>query len=219
MIDVQIHDGIHVLRVQNGENRFNPDTIAQWNEALDHVERAQPRALVTTGDGKFFSNGLDLEWAKRNEARVPELRRAGELLVRLLTFPAITVAAVNGHAFAAGAILSLVHDFSVMRSGRGFFCLPEVDIEMAFSVSMAMIVRSKVPQPAAHEAIMTCRRYTAEEAAQAGIVSASAPEDQVLPRALELARKLGGKPPKTLGGVKRAMYHDVVAALAHELQS
>jgi enoyl-CoA hydratase/carnithine racemase len=50
------------------------------------------------------------------------------LLGRILTFPAITVAAINGHAFAGGAMLATAHDFRVMRDDRGYWCLPEVDL-------------------------------------------------------------------------------------------
>jgi len=37
-----------------------------------------------------------------------------------------------GHAFAAGALLSLAHDYRVMRTGRGWFCLPEIKLKMFF---------------------------------------------------------------------------------------
>jgi len=57
---------VFVLRWDDGENRFRDDSIRAWSTALDEVEAAEgPKALVTTGAGKFYSNGLDLEWALR----------------------------------------------------------------------------------------------------------------------------------------------------------
>ncbi|MGW2854985.1 enoyl-CoA hydratase/isomerase family protein, partial [Streptomyces sp. NPDC001215] len=56
-------DNIFVLDLGDGENRFHPDWISSVNTALDEVEKAEgPRAMVTTATGKFYSNGLDLEW-------------------------------------------------------------------------------------------------------------------------------------------------------------
>ena len=57
------HDDVFVLTLGDGENRFNKDSLDALEACLDEVEAAPaPRALVTTADGKFWSNGLDLEW-------------------------------------------------------------------------------------------------------------------------------------------------------------
>jgi enoyl-CoA hydratase/carnithine racemase len=98
--------------------------------ALDTVDAVEgPAALVTTGEGKFFSNGLDLDWlmggGEGTEGFIDEVHR---LLGRVLGFGAATVAAVNGHAFAGGGMLAVAHDYVVMREDRGFWCLPEVDL-------------------------------------------------------------------------------------------
>ena len=80
MISIERHAEVFVLRVDAGENRFRWDSIRAWNDALDEVEKATgPKALVTTGTGKFYSNGLDLEWAL---AEIPELM--GEYLGAVL---------------------------------------------------------------------------------------------------------------------------------------
>jgi enoyl-CoA hydratase/carnithine racemase len=206
------HDGIYVLTLNQGENRFNPTFLGGFQVALDEVEEAGAHALVTVGEGKFYSNGLDLDWM----AKVPPTETGAlisgvhALYKRLLSFPVITVAALNGHAFAAGAMLALAHDFRVMRSDRGFFCLPEVDIKIPFTKMMSAMILARLQKQVAHEAMVTGRRYGAAEAVEKRIADLSAAEAEVLPRALELARQYGGKPSDTLGQIKRVAYQHVL---------
>ena len=75
MIDLQRDGDVFVLRMDYGENRFLPNKIDAWNTALDEVEKVgKPSALVTTGTGKFYSNGLDLDWMLGEAS--PEQREA-----------------------------------------------------------------------------------------------------------------------------------------------
>src|SRR5699024_7101208 len=63
MPTLERHDDVFVLDLGEGENRFHPDWIAEVEDALEQVENAEgPRALVTAATGKFYSNGLDLDW-------------------------------------------------------------------------------------------------------------------------------------------------------------
>ncbi len=132
-VGVERSGEVAIVRLQAGENRFNPENLDALAAALDEIENAEggPSPLVLTGEGKFFSNGLDLEWMSAAPSGEPErvLARVHALLARMLSFPSFTVAAINGHAFAAGGMLALACDQRVMRADRGFFCLPEVDLE------------------------------------------------------------------------------------------
>src|SRR5215471_7102115 len=122
MFDLTRHDSVYVLTMNAGENRFNATSVAALNRALDEVENDKGAvALVTTGSGKFYSNGLDLDWIGSAECtdRPAFIGEVHRLLARVLGFPRPVVAAVNGHVFAAGAMLMLAHDFAVMRSDRG----------------------------------------------------------------------------------------------------
>jgi enoyl-CoA hydratase/carnithine racemase len=216
MLDLVRHDSVYVLTMNAGENRFNAASVAALNRALDEVENDKGAcSLVTTGTGKFFSNGLDLDWIGSAECtdRPAFIGDVQRLLARFLGFPRPTIAAANGHAFAAGAMLLLAHDFSVMRSDRGFFCLPEVDIQIPFSVGMTALIAARLPQPALHEACTTGRRYGGADAARAGIVSEAAVEADVLPRALARAAELASKDRATLRAIKRALYAAPIAAL------
>jgi enoyl-CoA hydratase/carnithine racemase len=208
------HEGdVYVLDLGDGENRFHPDWLAAVNSALDEVERA-PAPLVTTASSRIYSNGLDLDWLGQHgdqlQSYVVEVQG---LLARVLAFPTPTVAAIPGHVFAAGAMLALAHDFRVMRADRGFFCLPEVDINIPFTPGMAALIQSKLTPAAAHETMTTGRRFGGTDAATTGLVDAAVPEEDVLPKALERARALTGKNPQTLAAIKTQMYTGPLAAL------
>ncbi|TFV53394.1 enoyl-CoA hydratase-related protein [Blastococcus sp. TF02A_35] len=209
------HDDVFVLDLGDTENRFHPDWLAQVEAALDEVERAEgARALVTAATGKFFSNGLDLDWlfahADQHEAYVV---RVHELFARVLSLPLVTVAALQGHTFAAGAMLSLAHDFRVMRADRGFWCLPEADIGIPFTRGMSALIQARLSPQAAHEAMTTGRRYGGADAQAAAIVDRAVDEDVVRPTAVELAASLAGKAGDTLGTIKARMYAPALAVL------
>jgi len=206
-------DGIHVLRLGDDENRFSPDWLTAVEAALDEIA-ATPAPLVTVGEGKQYSSGLDLDWVGQNPDQfVPYAARVERVFARVLTLGVPTVAAINGHAFAAGAMLALSHDWRVMRADRGFFCLPEVDIHIPFTTGMAALIQAKLSPRAANDAMTTGRRYGGEEAAGAGIVDATVSEDEVLSAALAIVAPLAGKDPATLGAIKATMYADVDAKL------
>src|SRR5262245_50292945 len=135
MLGLERHGNVVIVHQRSGENRFNGDSMADWHAVLDELEAVQgPLALVTTGDGRFYSNGLDLDWMAEHPDEgsqvMPEVYR---LFGRILAFPGITVAAVNGHAFGGGAILASLHDYTIMREDRGYWCMPEVDLGVPLS--------------------------------------------------------------------------------------
>ncbi|WP_349535788.1 enoyl-CoA hydratase/isomerase family protein [Rhodococcus rhodochrous] len=201
--------------VEVSENRFHPDRLAAIHSLLDEVEAHDgPAALVTAATGKFWSNGLDIDWVGANLPDLPGyLDSVHDLYVRLLTFPAATVAAVQGHAFGAGAMLALVHDFRVMRGDRGYWCLPEVQLNMPFTVGMSALIRSRLPIQTAVEAITTGRRYGGEDAVAAGIAEQAVTGDAVLGAAVERAAALTATRGPNLSGIKRGLHAPLISAL------
>ncbi|MEV6301324.1 enoyl-CoA hydratase-related protein [Actinoplanes sp. NPDC051861] len=209
------HDDVFVLNLGDNENRLHPDQITALNKLLDEIEQApSPSALVTTATGKHYSLGLDLDWLGANpDQRVPYVKSIHDLLARFLSLPMITVAALQGHTFAGGAMLSLAHDFRVMRADRGFWCLPEADIGLPFTPGMSALIQARLTPQVAHEAMVTARRYGATEAAELSIVDQAVPEDAVLSTAISLAQAQAGKAGHALRLIKTRLYPDVIDKL------
>ena len=208
-------DDVFILDLGDGENRFHPDWIASVSTALEEIEQAQgARAVVTAATGKFFSNGLDLDWLMAHGDQYHEYVGAVHgLFARVLSLPVITVAALQGHTFAAGAMLSLAHDFRVMRADRGFWCLPEAEINIPFTPGMSALIQARLTPQTAHAAMTTARRYGGRDALAAAIVDRAVDEDAVRPAAIEIARAQAGKAGPALGTIKARMYRAVLDGL------
>lgn len=197
-----------VVHWVDGENRFNQRSVDRWHELLGELETTEgPQAVVVVGEGKFFSNGLDLDWMNEHpDVAVPMLEDVHRLFGRLLLFPGYLVAALNGHAFAGGAMLSCAADLRVMRSDRGYWCLPEVDLGLPLTAPMKEVVTARLPAPAAADAMMTGRRYDADEALRRGIVDHVAPEAEVLDLAVALAAEIAAKDRGVIAEHKRMLF-------------
>jgi enoyl-CoA hydratase/carnithine racemase len=186
--------------------------------ALDTVEADHDAVgLVSIGEGKFYSNGLDLDWLKEpdTEPMVDFVRALERLFARLLTFPLVAVAACNGHVFAGGAILALCHDLRVMRADRGFFCLPEVDVKILFTPGTDSLIRSTLPRTVAREFIFTGKRIGGTDAAARQIMNEAVSEADVADRAVTLAQEHGGKDRHVLAALKGRMYTETLGYLAN----
>ena len=209
MPTLERHDDVFVLDLGDGENRFHPDWITAVDNALEQVENAEgPRALVTAATGKFYSNGLDLDWLMANPDGYQDyVDSVHRLFARVLSLPVYTVAAMQGHTFAAGAMFTLAHDARVMRADRGFWCLPEADINIPFTPAMSALIQARLTPQVAHEAMTTARRYGGQEAQAAAIVDRAVDEEAVRSTAVEIAAAQVAKgTAPTLGTIKARMY-------------
>ena len=217
MIEASRVDEVVVLTMKAEENRFNLPMLDAFEQVLNEVEADETvLGAVLTGEGKFFSNGLDLEWMTEagEESTRLVVERLQALYIRLMSFPMPVIAAVNGHAFAGGAMLALACDERVMREDRGFFCLPEVDINIPFVPGMSKLIQSKLTPAAAHRAMIGGYRFGGPEAVEWGIADQATAEDQLLPTAIERAKALSGKNRIVVAAIKNVMYNDAIEALA-----
>ena len=111
-------------------------------------------------------------------------------------------------------MLSLCHDLRVMRADRGYWCLPEADINIPFTTGMSALIQSRLTPQTAHVAMVTARRFGGEEAYARQIVDQAVSETDVLRTAVEFAQAHAGKAGPALETIKTRMYASVLSALA-----
>ena len=204
-----------------GENRTSVAWVNAMNELLDEAEEqalSGPAALVTTGSAKHYSNGLDVEFmeqASRSEI-VAYVNSVENVLSRVLTFPAPTVAAVNGHAFGAGAFAILAHDYSVMRADRGFVCWPEVHLQMSFPRGFMSMIRNLMTNSTAREATVTGRRYGGPDAVAAGFVDEAVSLGQLMAAASDYGRAHANTAGSNLRRIKQQLHRATVELLGND---
>ena len=227
----RVEDGIAVLSLGDGdpdranawgtlaaEHRIEPHLVLALMGALDAIEHDESaQALVVTAEGKYWCNGFDLRWIHEHLQHADELQQAAELLLaRILQFPKPTLAAVNGHACAAGAMLMLAMDFRVMNEDKGFVFVPGIDLGLAYTPGMSALMAAKLPQQLHRDFIIYGQRFTAKTLSPHGVVE-TAPAAEVLAQTLERARAVKGKSKhaSTMARIKQTLYHEAVAALQH----
>jgi enoyl-CoA hydratase/carnithine racemase len=210
---------VAVLTWNEGENRINLDSLARLNELLDELEATEgPLSVVLTGSGKFFCNGLDLgRFADKRDEFVETLHQLEQTIGRLLVFPAYTVAAINGHAFAGGALISTAFDYRVMREDRGYWCMNEAEIGLALDERLWSILTNRLPRATAIVAATTARRFSGPDAMRSGIVEAVASESDVLAHALSVAQSMANLDRPTLGVHKRLAHGAEATFLGFDL--
>ncbi|WVZ72732.1 hypothetical protein U9M48_021148 [Paspalum notatum var. saurae] len=175
---------VHVITLTGaGEHRLSPALLSAIRSAVA-AARASPGgagALVLAAEGKFFSNGYDLAWARAGPdpaGRVSAMRAAlRDLVADLVALAAPTVAAV-------------------MRAARGFLYMSEVDAGIKIVDFVAELLRGKVPDAAARrDLVMKGEKMTAAEAVRRGVVDAAVDggADDVVAAAVALAEELAGK--------------------------
>ena len=110
----------------------------------------------------------------------------------------------------------LAHDFRVMRADRGFFCLPEVDINIPFTPVMNALITSRLTPGASRYSMLTGARIGGVQAKELGIVDEAVPGQEVLPRAVAYVAALASKDRHTLAAIKRGMNLETLAVLEQD---
>ncbi len=196
LVEYALDGHVAVLTMNSGENRLNMAFIDELQKVLDAIEHETDAAalVVRSAHEKIFCNGIDLDWlmpmVQAGDAtgmRAFNYALSG-LLRRILLYPMPTIAAIKGHSFAGGAIMCCCFDFRFMRSDRGFFCFPEVDLGIPFWPGMVAMVKKAVPQYKLDEMYFLGTRLTGSQCEEHHIVVKACPNEELMSVVMNFAK-------------------------------
>ena len=213
----------------NRPTRYNALTVELKTALLDAVTTLASedgvRALVITGAGKAFCVGQDLgEHAETLRADAASsfdtvTEHYNPIVLGLADLPFPVVAAINGPCVGAGLGFAMACDLRIAAAGLKF-TTAFVGIGLTADSGLSASLAHAVGVSRATELLMLNETFTAEDALGWGLVRAVVPAEEVLPAALELARKLATGPTLAYAEVKRAVRNgavsDLPAVLAEE---
>ena len=224
IVDLTLEGTVAVITMNNGENRQNLAFAQAMGKAIDDAlaNESITAIVITSAGDKYFSAGVDLEWMMdRFSNNAPDDMRAfmygmNEVFKKGLLAPVPVIAAINGHAFGNGAILSCACDFRFMKSDRGFFCFPEVDVSIPFLPGMVAFVKKAIPYYKFNEMKLTGRRVAAPELEAHHIIEkACTDKDNLMAEALAFAKTFNKKR-GIFGEHKRRLHKHIVDIMDKE---
>lgn len=197
------------LLTMAGEGRpfvLNRRTMAEMNTLLDEVERRRPRALVITGEGKFFCAGADIKEMLAMDGR--ELHEwallGGRLNTRLEAMEMPVIAAVNGMALGGGCELALACDLRC-ASMAARFAVPEVTLGTICGAGGTQRLPRLIGETRAKQLIFTGQTISADTALEWGLVNSVQTAGTLLEETLALAAAIAQNSPFAVSRAKRSV--------------
>jgi enoyl-CoA hydratase/carnithine racemase len=215
---------VGIITMNNGENRHNPDFVHALLAAFDENEQdpGVSSVVIASSDPKNWSQGIDLQWitgamAKNNLQEIRDFMYGlNRIFKRILLYPMPVIAAINGHTFGDGSIMACACDFRFMKADRGFFCFPEIDINIPFLPGMLAIVRKAIPHYKLEELAFSGKRTGAAELeAHHVIVKACENEEVLMHESIAFAKTFTKKRP-IFGEMKKRMHGSIIEIMEKE---
>ena len=210
-----------ILRIDRPPvNAVSLDVVRTFQAALARVATyPATRPLVISGAGRCFSAGLDLKVVPHygREQQREMLGMINRLIGELYSLPRPTVAAINGHAMAAGLVLALACDYRIVTSAPCKLGLPEINVGIPYPAAPMVLVREELSPSAARVLVLTGESLDPARALAMGVVDEVVSPERVMPRAVEKATALAIFP--AYGRIKAQLRASAIAEIARLVEA
>ena len=181
------------------------------------------RAVLITGAGEAFCSGQDLRehaevLASGAEPTATVRQHYNPIITTVMTMPKPVIAAVNGNAAGAGASLALACDFRV-AARRASLLMAFARVGLAADSGASVTLQRLAGPGKATELLMLAEPVDAEHALAAGLFTTVVADDEVMPQASRLARRLAEGPTAAYAGIKAQLLYSATHDLAESLDN
>lgn len=133
-----------------------------------------------------------------------------------LPFP--TIAAMNGHAYAAGFMFAMAHDLRVLREDLGDCCVSEINLGMSIPKPMNHIIQFKIPIHTHIRFALLGHKFSPKECLEGKVVDQLAKKEDLIKDSVVLARKVKhhGEKRVAFKAIKQVMYEDIIKSCLYD---
>ena len=208
-MDVESIDGVNVVRLNRPP--VNALDFALVEDAVATMSTLQG-PVVITGTGNCFSAGVDLRAVAQGGREYTDrfLDVMPSAFLAVFDYPWPVVAAINGHAIAGGCVVAMAADVRLMSGG--LIGLTEVAVGVPFPVAALEICRYAMGTTVSG-AMLRAENIDAPTALARGWVDEVVAPDELLPRAIAMARALGQNSPFAYAATKSQLHGPARAAI------
>jgi len=221
----KVEDGVAIVTIQRPPaNALSSGLILEVDELLSAIEKDDAiRVVVLHGEGRFFSAGADIkEFTEVSSGEeFTKLAASGQkVFERLESFSKPVIAAIHGAALGGGLELAMAcHIRYVTEDAK--LGLPELQLGLIPGFAGTQRLPRYVGVAKAAEMLFTSEPISGKEAVQVGLATRAFQLDELLPKTLEIAKKIALKSPIALKASiemlqfgKHQAYYDGVKAEA-----
>ena len=161
------------------------------------------RCIILTGEGKAFCAGFELGTSKLPRGMNASLSHLA--FQHLDMGPLPVIAAINGYALGGGLEMALACDIRI-ASDKAKIGLVEASLGILAAFGGNTRLPWLIGESKARRLFFTAERLTAEQALEYGVVSEVVPHEQLMNRAMELARQITANAPRSIATAKDIMF-------------
>jgi enoyl-CoA hydratase len=205
-LTTSLEEGIYTITINRPDklNALNIKTLHELSDVVRNIyDDPQIKGAIITGSGsKAFVAGADIkEISDLNDLNARKFSEHGQEIFGMIEQSAKPIiAAVNGFALGGGCELAMACHIRV-ASDNARFGLPEVNLGLIPGFGGTQRLTQLVGKGKALELMMTADLIAADEAKQLGLVNHVVTSEQLIPKTVEILRKIFEKAPLAIAQV------------------